>query len=618
MLLVVYILFLLLSAFILANRQGKKLVETIPVIFSLFVLLLYILAFFNRMWLIDYAALLGLIFSVYLLYKKKMLQELIRQLREPSFLIFAVVVVLGMILLSARGIVTHDDWSFWMVDIKSLYCLEGYAAKGFNCSPQYGDYPPAMQLVAVWLMHSLGKFQEGYAYSAYFLIMQVYMAPLLVKVPRNPVVCLGAVVWMFVIFSYGPDILLSLSPDFLMGLVYGCALLFIFSRGKESFEQFDIAAVLSVLVLMKSIGFQWALFALAFMITQRVLQKQKLQIKSALYMLIPTCAGVSWCAFCRIYKRTTYLTAGWIEGMQTLSYFDLEIFKTYKKTLLISYFKALFRKQQTGIFLNIGLSIAFCFFAFIVVILVFRKLQLLQPAESKWLLGFTVFVGILEYAILLFSVETMFIGEYRNYIEVDHMVELIKRYSSPYNVGTTMLLLHILFQRMESLLQRNGQDSVKIRRMVCSAWLCVIAVSIAVSPVDGLWQRYVSYRNYESNLERSMVERLSNQPCTIKLIEAVNTAREYENQKVLAMMYDNIPMATEYSYYSVPIPVVLVPSDERVYQWYDFLLYYGCTAVCFVTDGENEEWLKGIETVNGKTVVPYQIYYPDQSGGLTA
>lgn len=351
MVLIIHVIFLLSATVILADRRGKRLVETIPVVFSFFILSLYFLAFFNRMWCIDYVSLIGIIFSLhyYRSYKGKLLQRLIDQLLEPSFLIFAVVSIIGMIALSARGISTFDDFNFWIADIKSLYCLQGFAAKGFNCAPGYGDYPPAMQLVAAWLMHSLGGYCEGYAFSAYFLLMQIYMAPLLVKVPHHPIVCLGAVVWMFVVFSCGPDILFGLSADVLMGIVYGCSLLFIFFRHDPSdhFEIFDIAAILSVLVLTKSIGIQWALFAVAFMFVQTVLEKRQTRIRHFLWMLLPICIWLSWDYFCKLFQRTTYLTTGlkmWLSGGIT-GIFESELFMTYGKEMFLSFCRALFQKQ---------------------------------------------------------------------------------------------------------------------------------------------------------------------------------------------------------------------------------------------------------------------------------
>lgn len=141
MLLSIQLLFLLLLTSALAEKQGKKLVETIPAAFSVFVLLLYILAFFNRMWLVDFIAPIGIFALCYFRYREKSFREIAGQVADPSFLVFAAVAAVGMLAVSARGLTAFDDWNFWGPDIKSIFCLQGYAAKGFNCAPDYGDYP---------------------------------------------------------------------------------------------------------------------------------------------------------------------------------------------------------------------------------------------------------------------------------------------------------------------------------------------------------------------------------------------------------------------------------------------------------------------------------------------
>lgn len=142
MLIVLYILFFVLILFLFADSQKRQIVDVIPVVFSTFVLQLYILAFFNKMWLSDYIISFGILFEILVLCKKKLLGKFLLQLIEPSFLIFSIVVITGMTLLSSRGISTFDEWHFWAVDIKSIFSLQGYAAKGFNCAPSFGDYPP--------------------------------------------------------------------------------------------------------------------------------------------------------------------------------------------------------------------------------------------------------------------------------------------------------------------------------------------------------------------------------------------------------------------------------------------------------------------------------------------
>lgn len=618
MLLSIQILFLLLFTSALAEKQRKKLVETVPVAFSIFILLLYVLAFFNRMWLVDFIAPIGIFGLCYFRHKEKSFREIAGQVADPSFLVFVAVVAVGMIAVSARGLTGFDDWNFWGTDIKSIFCLQGYAAKGFNCAPAYGDYPPAMQLVAAWIMHGLGGYREGYIACGYFLIMQVYMAPLLTRIPRRIDVCLAAFIWMFVVFTFGPNIMQGYSPDPLMGIMYGCALVFIFFKEESSgwFEYFNIAAVLSVLILTKSVGIQWAIFAIVFMIGQAVLQKRKFQLKGALWMLLPFCAWTSWYVFCKLFERTTYLTTLLKTGVidTPLGVFKSQLFKTYGMHIFKSFIKGLFRQFQSGAFLGIGFSIVFLFFAFIAIIVLFYKVHLLDRTEFNWLLLFTIFSGIVEAGILLFSMETMFLGEFGGNPDLGEADSLFKRYGCPYTIGTTMLLLQIVFQRLEHTCAPNQTRLSKRfspKGIICSVWLAVIAVSIAVAPVGTLWQSYVTYRNDETQIERSMEVRYADYPDMIKTINAINAARGSGNQKICIFKDETVSVDLPgLAYYSVPISLVLENgAGGRVADWSNLARYYGCTAVCFVTDGTDETFLQGIYTDDGEPVVPYTVYY---------
>lgn len=162
------------------------------------------------------------------------------------------------------------------------------------------------------------------------------------------------------------------------------------------------------------------------------------------------------------------------------------------------------------------------------------------------------------------------------------------------------------------------QSSTSIKRAICSVWLCVITVSIAVSPVDTLWYRYVTYRNDQLQLARNISERLADQPEIMRLVETIAAARKFGNQKILLLTDGSIPLGSELNYYAAPTAVIMDnAAGDRVTVWSDLLSYYHCTAICFVTDGADEEWLKGIETEEGENVVPYQIYTPtEQSSAI--
>lgn len=46
-----------------------------------------------------------------------------------------------------------DDYNFWATDVKSIYYLDGFAGKYTNVAPEFGDYPPATQMIKWWFLH---------------------------------------------------------------------------------------------------------------------------------------------------------------------------------------------------------------------------------------------------------------------------------------------------------------------------------------------------------------------------------------------------------------------------------------------------------------------------------
>lgn len=598
---IVYIVYFLLVSSIVSEVKKKEIVEVVPVIFSAFVLMLYFLAFFNNMWIMDYAVVIAIFLTIFYVFsrtdKKERISRVFQKFCNPSFIIFFLVCLTGSIALAARGYAAFDEWHFWAVDTKSIFCLQGFAAKGLNCQPSFGDYPPATQLIEAWFTHMFGKFDEGLTMSGLFVAMQVYMAPLLTKIPKKWYVGVMAFLWMFLAFSFGPDIVKNRTPDVLMGIIYGCILVFIYNEERNGiFEYFSIACMLSVLVLVKSIGIQWAILAVVFMLGLHICRKNRNQL-GMLWMLFPVIIWGSWYVFCKINDRTTYL----VEGMK--SQYPQELFKLYGKELFLSFLKAIFRRQQNGIF-HIGVSVGVCFIFFIIVALVYQKWGVIRKAENKFILFFIVFTGIFEYVLLLISVETMFLGEYANYVNVDRMLLLIKRYGCPYIIGIWMLLLCIIFYNVENIKFPRLTDNNEINKVII--WVTIIGISIILAPIKELWTMYVSYRNIPEMTEQSMEERVT--PELRQVIDIINTTENLEKYKLLVMMKDLPDNWLQMYYYVAPVPIVV---DELQEGWNldDLLEYYSCTAVCVITDIEDEISMGGIRIEDGKDIEPYAVYY---------
>ena len=440
--------------------------------------------------------------------------------------------------------------------------------------------------------------------SGYFLAMQIYMAPLLSKIPKQRIIYCGSIIFMFTLFTYGPDIMVNCSPDILMATIYGCSLFYVFEKRTNKISDcISIAMLLSVLVLTKSIGIQWAIFAIVFMFGLDLYRKNKIKFQEIICVLLPGFAWYSWHLFCILFQRTTYLTENMKYGME-VGFFSSDLFSTYGREIFISFFEALFLKQQSG-FLGIGLSIIACIILFIILLKILYHYDFISTPDYNCSLAFTILTSILEYGILLFSVETMFIAEYGLYTNSHNMLLLIKRYSSPFIIGSSYLIMHILFTYCNKFYETRESGTNK--QFTTKIWLFVISFSIITAPWRALWERYISYHLNPNSLEQSVCDRL---PEFENLVTSINEIENPHRQKLLLFIDEDIDIPISISYYAAPVAIVVERyRTDQPDLWKDAIQYYGCTSICFISN--NPEWslLSNVFEENKKHVIPYNIYY---------
>ena len=75
--------------------------------------------------------------------------------------------------------------NFWATDVKGLWFLDGFAGKYGNVAPEFGDYPPAIQLFKWFFLHmSGGEYREGLGFAGYVCLNFILLLPLISKVDR--------------------------------------------------------------------------------------------------------------------------------------------------------------------------------------------------------------------------------------------------------------------------------------------------------------------------------------------------------------------------------------------------------------------------------------------------
>ena len=492
----------LLIACLLALRFEKQLTAVLPSATCILILTLYVLAFFRRLSWIDYfstAIVAGAVLRVLFLSgeKKKKLFARLRELFCAPSAIAALVLLTGAVLLTGNKIATWwDDLNFWATDVKALYALDGFAAKYTNAASEFGDYPPGIQLLKWWFVHlKPDSFSEGLMFAGYYFGVFVFLTPLLGRLDealQNDrrrgkqlfwivvlAVCLAAFPSMTETFYLG-----GMCADLVMAVLYGVILMSCLedravpgtdtaaaASRSRAFSNLRIALYLSVLVLVKSVGFLWAAFALIFVWFWRLhgAADKKKEIRQLLCITaLPAVSGGSWMLFCLLMKRVAKLTGAAVSMASGSLPILLE--GTVQK-LLHAYAEAfavwaLHRDGCSGI----GVSALALFVIFLIGIAWLYRRKLLTKTERNFLFVYVPLTGIVFYGINLVSHLTIFATE-TQYLEATGMIASIERYSAPFTVGTLYLLFGIFLERSPKLWGKISPYAVLAAAvLLCANW----------------------------------------------------------------------------------------------------------------------------------------------------
>ncbi len=507
---VVNLLAFLVFILFLSLYFKEKIVDVLPMAACFLILVLYVLAFFNRLSLIDWIgeALLVTAVAGFLGLKKakkiKVWHKLKEQLTHPGVIPAALLLVLTAVLVGGRIATWWDDVNFWATDVKALYALDGFAAKYTNAASEFGDYPPGIQLLKWWFVHlQPDRFSEGLMFAGYYFSVFVFLTPLFSRLKgKNPVISVLAVVclWAFpsvaeVFYCQG------MCADLVMAVIYGGFLFAVLEKEghRNSFYYLRLALYLAVLVLVKSVGFLWAAFGLAFLWI-RTVQKEGKHLKSLRPLLFVTAApavtGGSWMLFCLLMRRVAKLTGAAV----SIAAGNTPVLLPGTKEKLLKAFMEAFAvwplhraRTWTFDFSPLGL-----FLLIVLLIFLFYRFRVLEKGEAVLLGIFLPMSGLVFYGINLVSHLTIFAAE-TQYLDPFGMVSSIERYGAPFTVGSLCLLAELFLMRKETVFVRMAGKGALGR-----FWkkYSVYLVCFAFVALSANWQEvYNGFYGYRKQLE---------------------------------------------------------------------------------------------------------------------
>ena len=504
---ILHICAVLICISFLAYVFRTDLVEILPVFTCVLTLVLYALAAVRRLsWIDGVTAAAVAAVGLWLAGRdKETRRDYIGRCRynmtRPSFITAVFILAAVAVCTSSKVVTWWDDINFWAADVKSLYYLNGFAGKYANVAPEFGDYPPAAQLVKWWFLHlDPGVYREGLAFVGYYTMNLVFLFPLLrrIKDGNVPVMFLtAAALWWFPSIAevYGYS---GFCADLTMACVYGGLLFAIVDReaGSGFFYYGRIALYLSVLVLIKSTGFLWAFLGLVFLALYRRGEPYRPKLFTA---LCPVVTGGSWMLLCLLRHRIARTTSTAVKYLTTDEY----SLSGYKNEFAGAFIKAfvsspLHKEKGPAVDLTpLGLYICI---AFIIVLLI--ALKVLDKRSGKIILGFSLISGALFYAIIFVAHITIFATE-TQYLEASGMISSIERYGAPFTVGTLFFLFCIWVNDGEAVLAGARMPAFVRRYGVYLSFVLFVALTAGYrTGYDGL----IGYRH---DAERALSERAS-------------------------------------------------------------------------------------------------------------
>lgn len=478
----------------------ERLTDCMPAAAALLVFLLYGLAFVRHLSWIDGISAAFLAVSVWQVIRRKpeerrrMLRWIREELLAPGTLAALAAVVAVTVCVSGKTVTWWDDYNFWATDVKSIFYLDGFAGKYANAAPEFGDYPPAGQLMKWWFLHfSPDEFQEGLMFAGYYFMVLVFFFPLFRFLKgRNPIVLAAGVIWLWCFPSVAEVFYLDgMCADLIMAAAYGAFLAAAFDREGHSpvFYSMRLGLYLMVIGLSKTTGLLWIAFGLLFLLIRYALERKTLGRKERRNRVRGFLAAAgfalavygSWMVFCLRMRRVAKLTGA---AVRMVAGSEIRL-PDYASQLTDAFWEAFWGwplHRSHGWLLDATPALLLLFLA--AVPWLFRSLERkMRLFLSLFLLG----SGIAFYGINLICHLTIFAQEIQ-YLEAYGMISSMERYGAPFTIGG-LYLTAFFFLRSDPC-ARFG--NAFIGRY--GTFLCLFVLTGLFSQQETAWHGLIGYR----------------------------------------------------------------------------------------------------------------------------
>lgn len=551
MLFAISILQVLLWALGLSRHYKEKIYVSLPLVVGADLLVLYLLSLFRSCnyisWFFVGSIFVFAIWQYFFESHENLPNDCKEIVIDEVFGAELFAIISGGILLAGRSFRYFDDFNFWAVDLKSIYAWNGMAPSGLNCAPGFGDYPPLMQLAGYWICRAFGRFDSGLTMSAYFILLILFITPVFKHFHKRFIIPI--IILLLSFGSWSSEMLKSHAPDVIMAVAFGYCLIltYDYKYTKKKYLLICISVACSCLPLIKTVGIQWSAMVLLFAIILGALSIKETLITA----ILPLVFTVSWWRFCKINGRSTYITNALSNYLQ--HGVNNEELVSKRADLIRVFIKAItspFNKDNGAV-----ASLSYVGFLIILICVVI----LIKHRYSKRIIVWLAGTFLVETAVLLYSVTTLFIEEYSNYSVVEHQILLIRRYGSPVLIGNTMLVMFVF-------LENTSKEGAFLNKKVASIILTVVLA--VITPWAEVYTDYIGYRYKDDLVKNPDAYYLSNQTfgnCSNMVLYAQLISETGDKQKKVLVAMNEANSSNSYilQYLCAPVPL------DAAHIWYE-------------------------------------------------
>ena len=520
----------------IAHVYKKNILDSVAFVYAGLLMVMYVLAFFRGLKMTGGVAAGVIIYCFVRAFLDgrnsssfvKELAAALKELLDPVMICFAISIFAVGFATSEKVFTWWDDINFWSSDARQLFYINGFPGKYGNVSPEFGDYPPVTSL-AKWLFLQISpdRYEESLQFLGYYVLNAVFLLPLLAriksciddqkfgKIEKTAAKVISFVAVMMLPGVFNGIIYYGTPADITMAIIYGTLLLSIYDQSAHGkiFYYTRIGLYVAVLLLVKTVGAEWGLFALVFYLVMATRQKEMLWS-----VLGGASALGSWLVFCFMNRRVAKLTGAGIKMATSGNYRPPENTMDKMKFFFEGFLKQPMHADRN---LTLDLSTAVAVILIFMGIFLFYNRNILGKNETKKIALFSFLTGIVSYGIVFLAHVSIFQTE-DQYLDAYAMAMSISRYCAPFTLGTTILLLGILFNRLRA----------KSRKRTIGALALVLVLVLLTADYAGMEKYLFTYKNSLEE-DKAYFDDMVGEDGR-KLVEAVSD-KEYFGRRILVL-----------------------------------------------------------------------------------